>query len=133
MLLMLMMMMIGMRAWRRSQGLFCDEIAPSSCDSPPCAPVPTCNAFIAFVDGCPFIPCEVGSICVDSVCICDPDIAPGDANNDGQVQVNDVVALIGGVLDSNAISSCIFSAVDVVKDGTLTVEDVVVTVDIILA
>ena len=153
MMMMMMMMTITSRATDALcfiaalapclQGLTCFETQPDGpCASPPCPPLlPNCGPPGGSFGGCSSIQCEFGAfcnqcefgaLCISSTCICDPTIVPGDANNDGLVQVNDIVALIGGVLDPASVSSCIFPVIDANTDGVLTVGDVVLTVESIV-
>ena len=56
------------------------------------------------------------------------DVEPGDINNDGILNVQDVVIMInyilGGVYDSNG---------DINNDGIINVQDVVILINLILA
>ncbi|NOZ08905.1 MAG: T9SS type A sorting domain-containing protein [FCB group bacterium] len=67
--------------------------------------------------------------CVASLC---NDI-PGDINQDGFVNVSDIVYLVGIILESlPPASPCELSVADLMVDGTLNVIDIVALVDLIL-
>ncbi|NQU67921.1 MAG: T9SS type A sorting domain-containing protein [Candidatus Marinimicrobia bacterium] len=59
-------------------------------------------------------------------------IADGDANQDGSLDVLDVVAAIGHILGTNTISGDAYIAADVNSDGALDILDIVIMVDWIL-
>ena len=60
-----------------------------------------------------------------------PVLLPGDANCDGTVNVQDVVAIVSYILGANPQPFC-FDNADVNEDGQINVNDVVGTVNIIL-
>ncbi len=69
------------------------------------------------------------SYCVDTAC---NDI-PGDINQDGMVDVTDIINLVGIILELlPPAAPCEFSVADLVPDGTLNVSDVVNLVGMIL-
>ncbi len=67
--------------------------------------------------------------CVASLC----NDLPGDINQDGFVNVSDIVAMVGIILESlPPATPCELSVGDLVLDGTLNVIDIVALVDLIL-
>ena len=114
------------------QGLVCTEVV-DPCLDVPCPTTPTCLPVLPPIDldPCALILCEFGFVCDAGSCVC-ADIIPGDANTDGIVQINDIVILIDTILNTSDVSECIFDALDLADDDSLTVADVVLLVEIIV-
>ncbi|MBQ8715805.1 MAG: leucine-rich repeat protein [Prevotella sp.] len=61
-----------------------------------------------------------------------PTVIPGDANDDGKVNVTDIVEMVNSIL-GNPSDKFIFEAADVNEDGLVNVTDIVSVVNIILS
>ena len=56
----------------------------------------------------------------------------GDINLDGETNINDIVAIVDGILNSTEYSECEINYADATGDGSINVLDVIAIVDIIL-
>ena len=62
----------------------------------------------------------------------DPQFIPGDVNNDGQVNISDVTAIIDYMLSQDA-STINFDAADLNEDGEVNISDVTLLIDMMIS
>ena len=71
-----------------------------------------------------------GELCLEDDC---PTSGTGDVNADGLINVIEIVAIVGAILNSDGFTDeCVQSSADYNSDGTINVIDIVAIVDLIL-